>query len=785
MIRNYFKIAWRNILKNKAFSAINILGLALGMASSLLIFMWVQNEKSIDKYHKNNTRIFQVLSNQFYEGQPSTNFAGPGILAENIKKDIPEIEAASQILWEEETLFTVGNIYEKEHGRYVQNDFLNMFSFPLTMGDSSSALKNPNSIVISKKIAEKYFGKTSPLGKSIKINDKELMTVTGVLAEVPQTSSLKFDYLMNYESWIKDNEWAKEWSNGGPRCYVLLNKNADVAKVNAKIKNYVLQKDPDANREIFLANFGDLYLHGNYEAGVLTGGRIDYVNIFSIVAIFILIIACINFMNLATARSVTRAKEIGIRKVGGAPRWVLISQFMGESILIAFFAMLLSLLIVVLVLPSFNSLTEKTLSIDISNPVFWIQLISLTVLTGIASGSYPALFMASLNPVVVLKGALKFKPSATFFRKGLVVFQFGLSIMLILGMIVVFKQIDFIQSKNLGFDRQNLLYVPIEGDVRVKFFTLKQELENSPGIATVSASQATPLEVGSSTQGVNWPGKDTTQIMVFSQNPISYDYLKTMDITLLNGREFDASFGNDSLSFLVNEAAAKKIGYKDPVGKELTFWDQKGQIVGVMKDFHHENVRETIEPLILRLMPKAEHWGYAIIRTEPGKTKMAINSIEQIFKRYNPSYPVNYQFADLEFKKLYTTETTISSLASVFAILAIFISCLGLFGLATFTAEQRTKEIGIRKTLGASVESLIGMLSKDFIVLILISTIIAFPVAWFYLQNWLEKYAYRIEMEWWYFLLAAASAVIVALITVSYQAIKAAFVNPIKSLRSE
>ncbi|WP_028664127.1 ABC transporter permease [Runella zeae] len=785
MFSNYFKIALRNLQKNKAFSAINILGLALGMACSLIIMLWVQDEVAMDSFHENGPRLYRVMENQFYSGKIETYASTPGILAENIVKDIPEIEKASQMLWEEEPLFTVGNNFDKEKGRYVQGDFLNMFSFKLDKGDARTALKRPDGVVISKKLADKYFPNQDALGKTIRIDSKDDMMVTGILAEIPKNSSLKFDFLMSYDRWHKTNGWAKEWGNNGPRCYVMLVKGASLEKVNAKIKKYIKTKNKDSNVELFLQSYQESYLYSNWDSGRQNGGRIDYVRIFAIVAIIILAIACINFMNLATARSVKRAKEVGVRKVIGAMKSVLIGQFIGEAILITFMSLVIALLIVFLLLPTFNMLTEKELSLNFTEGSFWLFLVVLTLLTGFVAGSYPALFMSSLNPVVVLKGALKFKPSATYFRKGLVVFQFALSIILIVGMIIVHRQINFLQTKNIGFDRENLLYMPLEGDLQKNFASFKQALQNQPGIKLVTSSQANPLEVGSSTQGVSWPGKDTTQLLLFANNSISYDYIQTMGIQLIEGRDFGPQFGTDTTNYIINEATARKMGYKDPVGKEMTMWGRKGTIVGLMKDFHHNTLHVPIEPLILRLQPKDDYWGVVVIRTEAGKIPTAIASTEKIFKQFNPHFPFKYFFADQELAKQYKSENVVSNLSNYFAFLAIFISCLGLFGLAAFTAEQRTKEIGVRKVLGASVGNLVQMLSLDFLKLVLIATLIAFPIAWYFLKDWLQKYAYRIDLEWWYFLIAAVSALVIALVTVSFQAIKAALMNPVKSLKSE
>jgi len=788
MIKNYFKTAWRNLLQNKTFSLINIFGLALGMTCSLVIMLWLNDEMKKDKFHQNGKRLYRVMENQFYSGNVSTFDATPGILAENIVKDIPDIQMASQMLWEEEPLFTVDNTYDKEKGRYVEKDFLRMFSFKLTKGDPVTALARPDAVVISKKLADKYFKGLDPVGKMIRIDNTDNVMVTGVLDEIPKSSSLTFDFLMSFEQWRKKNDWAKDWGNNGPRCYVMLAPNTSVDKVNAKIKNYIKTKNKESNVNLFLQNYGESYLYSDWENGKQNGGRIEYVKIFSIVGIIILVIACINFMNLATARSLRRAREIGVRKVVGAGKRQLIGQFIGESLFVSFLAICISLVIVMLLLPSFNTLTEKHLSLDFTDPSFLLLLLGLVLVTGIISGSYPALFMSSLKPIIVLKGLLKFKPGATYFRKALVVFQFALSIILILGMIVIYRQIDFIHNKNLGFAKEDLLYMPLEGELQKTYPTFKEQLLKQPGIKYVSSAQSNPLEVGSSTSGVRWPGKDTTKLILFSSNPITYDYIKTMGIQLVEGRDFSTEYGLDTMNYLVNEAAAKKIGYKDPVGKELTMWGDKGMIVGLMKDYHHNSLHVPIEPLILRLHKMSwggNYWGNVIVRTEKGKTKQAIASMEKLYKQFNPGFPFKYYFTDDEIANRYKAEYTVSKLSRYFAFLAIFISCLGLFGLVTFTAEQKTKEIGIRKVLGASVTGIVGMLSKDFLTLVVIAAVIAFPVAWLAMHRWLNDFAYRVNIGWWVFVMAGVIALLIALLTISFQSIKAAIANPVKSLRTE
>ena len=787
MLRNFFLIGWRNILFNKTFSFINILGLSLGLACSLVILLWLQDEVTKNKFHKNGARIYRVMENQHYSGEISTFESTPGILAENIVKDIPEIQLASQLLWEEEPLFTVGDKLDKEKGRYVSKDFLKMMTFPLVKGNVEIALDRPDGCVISKKLADKYFFGIDPIGKTIRIDNGDHVTVTGVLDDIPEASSLKFDFLMTFDKWLKTNDWAKEWGNNGPRCLVMLSENAILEKVNEKIKDYIKNKNKESNVELFLQNYGQSYLYGNWKAGKPDGGRIEYVRIFSVVAIIILLIACINFMNLATARSLKRAREVGVRKVVGARKIQLIGQFISESMLISLCALVFAVGMVYFFLPSFNEATGKNLFIPLGQPSFLILLILLTVVTGLIAGSYPAFFMSAMKPISVLKGFIRIHPEGVMLRKGLVVFQFALSIFLIIGMIVIYKQISFINNKHLGFDKENLVFIPMEGELNKKSKIFKEELLKLTGIKGVTMTSHNPLEVGSSTQGVRWPGKDTTKLVLFSNSNVSYDYIKTMDIKLLGGRDFDPGFGMDSINYLINEAASRKIGYEDPVGKELTMWGDKGQIIGLMKDFHHNSLHVPIEPLIIRMYKPSwgEIWGNFVIRIESNQTKQTIAGIEKIYHAMNPAFPFQFHFTDEEIGKNYKSEQTVGKLSKYFAFLAIFISCLGLFGLATFTAEQRIKEIGIRKVLGAGIGSLVSLLSRDFLILVALSTILAFPVAHYFLNQWLNKYAYREDLHYWYFMVAGAMALLIALITVSFQTERAALANPTRSLKAE
>ncbi|CCG98172.1 protein of unknown function DUF214 [Fibrella aestuarina BUZ 2] len=785
MFRNYLKIAWRNIVKSKTFSFINVLGLALGMTCSLLILLWVQDERSINRFHANGPRLYQALENQQWTGNEiSTTSATPGPMAAALTAEVPEVAKAVSVTWENELLLTVGEKAYKEKGRYASPDLFQLFSFPLSHGNPKTAIVGPGSIVISEKVAQKLFGRTDVLGRMVRVDNTESRQVTGVMRDIPTTSSLKFDFVLPLAPFITKNEWLTKWENNGIRTFALLQPGASLDRVNAKILNMVHAHDKKVTTiKTFLFPFEDAYLYSKFTNGQPDGGRIEYVRLFTIVALFILVIACINFMNLATARSAKRAKEVGIRKVVGAERIYLIGQFIGEAVLTAGMALLLAVGLVLLLLPAFNRLTEKQIAIDYANPLYWLTLLGLALLTGIVSGSYPALFLSSLQPVRILKGTLRFKAGAVLFRQGLVVFQFALSLLLIIGTLIAGRQVEFIRTKNLGLDRENVVYGTIEGDLSKRFDLFKNELLQAPGIQAVSSSGSDPMDIGNSTIGVEWTGKDPADKTLFTQMPVSYDFLETMKIKLLDGRDFDRNTITDSTNYVINEEAARRMGMKSPVGQNLKFWNKSGKIIGLVKNFHLNSLRVAIEPLILRF--DTTYNSTMIVRTLPGQTEKAVASMRRLAKKYNPAYPFDYKFADDSFEEQYKSETLIGKLANYFAVLAIFIACLGLFGLAMFTAEQRTKEIGVRKVLGASVPSLITLLSKDFLRLVLLSILIASPIAWYAMSQWLLDFKYRIDIEWWVFALAGLMAIGIALLTVSYQSIRAALMDPVKSLRAE
>lgn len=792
MFKNYFKTAWRNMARNKAFSAINISGLALGITCSLLIMLWVHDERSIDSFHANGSQLYQVYERQYYDGKVEASYPTQGLLADELKRVIPEIRYASGLEYAASpgtlSTFEAETRINKMSGFFAGADFFSMFSFPLLEGKPESALNTPEGIAISRKMAELFFGSPEKaIGETIRYENKDELQVTAVFENIPSNSSMQFDFLRSWKAFVKENAWVNNWGNTSPSTYVQLNAGADPLKVKARIKDFVYnyrQKEKGFVVELDLQSYPEKYLHSSFKNGKIDGGRIEYVRLFTLVAAFILLIACINFMNLATARSAKRSKEVGVRKVIGASRYALIGQFTGEAMLLTCISVLIAVILVVLLLPAFNTLTGKQLYVPATKPFFWASLAALLLVTGLVAGSYPAFFLSSLKPVKVLKGSLRFSWSATFFRKALVVFQFALSIVFIVGVIVIYKQMNYVQSINLGYDRENLVYIPIEGDLVKNYAQFKEEANKIPGILSISKMRNSPTVIEHHTGSIGWPGKDPNLTVSFADGVVGYDFVKTMKLELKDGRDFSKDFGTDSASFLLNETAAAKMGYKEPIGQPVSWGNRPGKIIGVLKDFHFNSIHQSIEPLILRL---DENWGWGtiLVRTGAGKTKETITGLEKICKSLNPKFPFTYQFSDLEYMKLYKSEQVVSKLSNYFAFLAIFISCLGLLGLAMFTAEQRTKEIGVRKVLGASIPNIIALLSSYFIKLVLVAILIASPIAWYAMNRWLQGFAYKIDIVWWIFALAGLLTIGVALLTVGYQSIKAAVANPVKALRSE
>lgn len=785
MFRNYLKIAVRSLLKQKLYSGINIFGLALGMACALLIGLWVKDELSYDRFLPDAERIHYVRVNFPYNGETVTNFTTPGPLYEAIAKDVPQIAVSTKINWGNETLVKVGEKAAKQYGRYATDAFFDVFDLPALYGNPKAALAQPDKIVITRKMAETYFPNGLALGKTLQLDNNKFYTVGAIIEDIPINATVRFDWLVNFK--VQEEPWMKTWGNNSFQTYVRLKPTATVARAEATMKGiYPRYADKGNDTGIpILQPITNMHLYSEYKDGEAVGGRIEYVRIFSIVALFILLIACINFMNLATARSAMRAKEVGVRKVVGALRSSLIGQFLSESLLTSLLSVVLALIMVWLVLPTFNTIFEKQLTLNLAEPVLWLIILVLVVVTGILSGSYPALFLSSLQPIRILKGRLQVGAGPALFRRALVVFQFSLSIFLIVGMLAVGRQMDYLKTKNLGLDRENVVYVPLEGAIAqpVKAESFRQEIMRLPSVASATTTMSLPIDVQSTSGDLEWTGKDPKLQTSVSAMSVGVDFIKTMNIKLLTGRDFRTDSKADSSNYLINEAAAKLMGMSDPVGQEVKFWMGKGRVVGLMKDFHLNSLHQAITPLVLTFTPG--NTGLLLVKTRAGQTGQAIADLERLTKKFNPNYPFTYHFVDEAYEKLYNAEQQVNTLVNYFGLLAILISCLGLFALAAFTAEQRTKEIGVRKVLGASVASIVALLSADFLRLVLIALVLATPVAWWAVSKWLGTFAYQTELTWWIFGVAGLLAVIIAFLTVSYQAVKAALMNPVNALRSE
>jgi predicted permease len=792
MFKNYLFAALRNLKRNKVFSFINILGLALGMGCSLLIILWVQSEYNMDAFSKKSSQLYSIYEKQFYNDKIDAFHSTPGLMADEMKRKFPEVEYAASFGWINTNSFKVDDKIIKENGSWASADFFKMFGYTLLQGNAQTALNSPSGIAVSRKMAESFFGSTqNAINKTIRFENKKDFKITAVFENSKNNASARFEYLINWYSFLDENQWAKDWSiniNEGPRTYLQLQQGINVTAFENKIRhfmdNYFKAQESGFHIELGIQRFDQMYLYSNFKDGKIDGGRIEYVQLFSIIAIFILLIACVNFMNLTTARFMKRAKEIGIRKVAGAIRFSLIKQFIGEAVLITFLSLLVAIVISALLLPTFNSITQKEIALPVTDGYFWLITLSVTFLTGVIAGSYPAFFLSSLDPVKVLKGPVKTGPRAALFRKSLVVFQFVVSIVLIIGTIIVSQQINYVQTKNLGYSKDNVISIPLEGSLVSQYVTFKQEALNIPGVDIVTRITQIPTQVTSGTSDVSWLGKAPNEKTLFVWAAVGYDFAKALNLTMLQGRDFSKDFPTDSSGYIINESALKAINYKDPVGKPFTFWGKTGTIVAVVKDFHFSSLHDPIRPMILRLREN-EASGNMLVKIEPAKTRQALQSLAALSKQFNPKFAFTYQFLDEAYRHLYTSDQMVSKLSNYFAVLAIFICCIGLLGLVMFSAEQRTKEIGIRKVLGAGTASVFALLSKDFLLLVLIAFVIASPFAWLAMHNWLEGFAYRITISWWMFLLAGFLAVLIALATISFQAIKAALANPVKSLRTE
>jgi putative ABC transport system permease protein len=795
MLQNYLKIALRNLVKNKVYSFINIAGLAVGMAVAMLIGLWMIDELSANKHHKNFDSIYQVMMHQTFDGHRGSQTALPYPMGEELRTKYPDFKAVAMCDWGSGHSLVVGNQKFSKVGHFLGEEGVNMFSLNILKGDKNP-LKDPTSIVLTEELATTLFGNQDPIGKVLKMDNTVDLKVTAIVAKQPKNATLQFDYLLPWLLQKKMYAYIErkqtEWGDNSFQVYVQLKDGVNPDKTNANVKNVVLSHFKDnklmqtsIKPAVFLHPMAKWRLYGDFTDGVNTGGFIKYVKLFGIFGLIVLLIACINFMNLSTARSEKRAKEVGVRKAMGSGREQLIGQFLSESLVISFIALALALILVELVLPAFNTLTEKDVSLQLANPMFWGIMLIFTVFTGLLAGSYPALYLSSFNPVRVLKGTIRVGKSASLPRQVLVVLQFSFSIALMIGTVIIYQQIQHGKNRPIGYDNKGLISVFSSDDLEKNFDPLRNELLASGAVSYVCKSSCPPYTIWSNNNGWEWKGsKPDDNGVIFSTIAVNYDYIKTMGIKLKAGRDFSREFASDSSGVILNEAAVKRMGLKNPVGELLKWNGTPRRVVGVVPDMQMGSPFQVVDPLTIVF---AKNWVNALcIRMNPNvSASVAIKKMTPIFDKYNPGFPFDYQFTDEQYAKKFDYLELIRNLSLAVAFLAIFISCLGLFGLASFMAEQRTKEIGVRKVLGATVLNITTLLSKDFLKLVIISIVIASPLAYFAMKKWLQDYDYRIEIGAGVFVVVMVVAIVIALSTVSYQAIKAGLANPVKSLRTE
>ncbi|THU30456.1 FtsX-like permease family protein [Niastella caeni] len=801
MLPVYFKIAWRNLIKHRQFTILNLLGLSTGLACALLIYLWVQDELTIDTFHEKDSQLYQVIKTAINgDGTIHTHETTPGLLAQSMAKEIPEIEYAVPVIvmddyGENKGIIMAGSKYVKACAQFAGKDYFNVFSYRLLQGDKDKALADKYGVMLSDKLAHKLFNTTDNIvGKSItwdqgdKINGTYL--VTGIFEAPPANASTQFDCIFNYDHYFdtfKDDYGLNKWYSNNPHTYLTVKQGTNVEQLNERIRGYCKQKYKEAHGEkevkwagdIFLQRYSSKHLYNHYNNGVIAGGRIEYVRLFSIIAVFIVLIACINFMNLATASAAARCKEVGIKKVTGANRRSLIIQYLGESVLMSFLSLLIAIIMISLLLPAFNDLTGKSLHLQFNTRLL-LAIVGITLLTGIFAGSYPALYLSGFNPVTILKGQLKTSPGELWIRKGLVVFQFMLSALFIVSVLVVYKQMQLIQNKNLGYNKDNIIRFANEGKLRNGLGPFLTEIKKLPGVVNASAMNGDFTGKHSGGGGIDWPGKQKG--IEFDGIDADYDMFETMGLQMAEGRSFSRQFGSDSNSVVFNETAIAAMGLSDPVGKTVTMWGRKKQIVGVVKDFHFESLYKNVGPFFIRYSDENEN---VIVKIKAGTEQATLAQLKKLYAWFNLGLNLEYNFLDEDYAQLYAAEQRVALLSRYFAALAIIISCLGLFGLAAFTARKRQKEIGIRKVVGASVQHIVLLLSKDFLMLVLLAVVIAFPLAWWALNQWLLNFAYRTSIGASLFIVAAAAVLLITIITISLQSIKAAIANPVKSLRTE
>jgi ABC-type antimicrobial peptide transport system permease subunit len=797
MYKNHFKLAWRNLVKNLQFTFLNLIGLSTGLACVILIYLWVSDELNINKFNENDSRLYQVMQPANEGNGAVTNT--PGLLASSLSKELPEVEYAAAVIpstwFSNKGLFSLNNEHIRADGGFVSDNYFNIFSCHFIEGNKNQLFASKNNLAISRELALRLFGTTNNvIGKTIEWNQEgfnDSYLVTGIFEKFPSNSIMQFDAIFNYAQFLEKNPKLLKWTNNDPATYVLLKKGTNINAFNEKLAGFVKSKNAGSKEVLFAQRFSDTYLYNHYNNGMPSGGRIEYVKLFSIIAIFILVIACINFMNLSTAKALSRVKEVGIQKVVGASRRSLIVQYLSESLLMAILSLIIAIIIVTTLLPSFREITGKNFDLSF-NTGFVIAMIVITLITGIIAGSYPALYLSGFKPVFILKTKLKNAASEAWVRKTLVVFQFAVSVILIVSVIIVYRQMQLIQTTNLGYNRDHVIYFDRGGDlsgnkdadaVCKDIETFLQEVKNIPGVANASNFRHSIVNRKGGTTDVSWPGKSPGNQTSFTDIACGYDFIETLGIQMKEGRTYSKDFGLNNDKIILNEAAITSMGLTDPIGKTVKIWGTDKQVIGVTKDFHFESFYENIKPCFFDLSIN-QRVSKIIVRIKAGDEKATIERLSKFYRAYTGE-ALDYKFLDSDYQALYASEERVAVLSKYFAGIVVIISCLGLFGLTAFTAQKRKKEIGIRKVVGASAISITAMLSKDFLKLVLIALLIAFPVSWWLMHSWLQSFAYRINITPFVFVIAGISIIVITLFTISFQSIKAAIANPVESLRTE
>lgn len=787
MLRHNIKIAFRNFKKDKSTFLINLVGLSTGLACAILIFMWVNDERSVDKFHKNDNHLFRVFSNYDENGQISTEKGLPPLLAKALQKEIPEVKlGASSSSPFSAYGITSNDLYLNATGRFVTDNFFELFSFEMLEGNSNQLFPNKNGIVISESLAKKFYNTTeNVLGKIVTYESHRGIVeakIAGIFKDVPQNSSIQFDYLLSFDLYVENVGMKHIWNNYIAETYVLLHQDVDLNDFNNKIASFITTKQEGAEDVLWVQNFSDAYLQGVYRNGKIAGGRITYVRLFSLIALFILLIACINFMNLSTANATKKFKEVGVKKTIGADRQTLIFQYLSESMILSFFSLFIAIGLIYTFLPSFNSITGKELSVAITTSGL-VSILGITLLTGFISGSYPAFYLSGFKPASIFKGNIKNSWGELFARKGLVVFQFAISLILIASVVVIYKQIEFIQNKKLGFNRDNIVHFQFNDTEAISQDVFISEVKKIPSVVNASSMWGSFVNDVSDTNGsFNWEGKTPDYDPTFHYVHVNYDLLDMLDVEMLEGRSFDKKYNNEYEKIIFNEAGIKLMGLKNPVGKTFNLWGNDYQIIGVAKDFHFESLYENIQPFFFRLIQKDDA-DKILVKIKAGEEQNTLAQLENLCKKNHPNLPFEYHFLDTDYQELYQAEQRVATLSKYFAGFAIIISCLGLFGLAAFTSQRRIKEISIRKVLGANPFSIIRLLTLDFTKMVSAAIVIGIPISYFIAKSWLDDFVFRIELSVWFFVLAGLLTLAIAWLTVSLQTMKAARVNPVNNLK--